>query len=514
MKNPKYFSTYMGFFLMLAIIYALSWTLQSATLMGWDVSWGLHEAKRLYAGGDYFQDFYEMTPPMFLYLYGPTLLFNRIFTLDVALRVSFFFFAGGSLWICWDLSKKIFTDKDKKIALLFLLAIANAFLLLPLVVDFGQREHMLILLILPYFLLMSLRLEKKSISFCYAAGIGLLAGIGFAIKPFFLLPYVLLELYCGLMTRRWLRSETIVIFSVFLIYALTTYWFYPSYFQIIIPLAARTYYQGIHDSFFALVSLPAFIYGIFVALFYMMIVKKIPYRQLTTCIFMGLLGFSVSYLLQHTRWYYHDLPAYSFATMLGILLWSLWAKYASFTRWPQLFLFAMTSVIILMYPIHTIVRSYVFAEQYQRTMDPLLTFLSKTAKHQSVYFFSTSMHYEFPAVDYSDSIPVSRYPLLIWVSGYQRQIQQKISATTQQRLAIDNDFFVQSLIDEIRTYKPTYIFVDTNKNKQYLTGIQYDYLQDFSHYAAFRKAWQDYRYLTTIDNVQYRFAIYQRRNHV
>ena len=71
---------------------------------------------------------------------------------------------------------------------------------------------MLLYFTMPYFLLVCYRLHGKNIPIIFSCLIGLSAGIGFAIKPFFLTAPILVEIYYLLKHRTlkaWLRPEII-----------------------------------------------------------------------------------------------------------------------------------------------------------------------------------------------------------------------------------------------------------------------------------------------------------------
>ena len=63
--------------------------------------------------------------------------------------------------------------------------------------DFGEREHLLLLLALPYLLLAAARAVGREIPASHAVAIGLLAAAGLLIKPHFVLLWLAIEGYLG-----------------------------------------------------------------------------------------------------------------------------------------------------------------------------------------------------------------------------------------------------------------------------------------------------------------------------
>ena len=220
--NKSQKGIFLGF---LFCFYFLAWMMQSQLLLKGDVSWQMHLSRSILAGGNYVKDFFEINPPLSIYLYMPAVILQKACGLSAieSARIYIFLLATLSLIICYGLAKKIFLKNDYLVSLIFLFSLFFVYLILP-ASEFGQRECLLLYLTMPYFLLISLRLTHKTISSVYAVGIGVLAGIGFAIKPFFLLTFVLVELYFLLQkTKDWksllnlLRPEIFSIISFFLL---------------------------------------------------------------------------------------------------------------------------------------------------------------------------------------------------------------------------------------------------------------------------------------------------------
>ena len=65
-----------------------------------------------------------------------------------------------------------------------------------------------------------------------------------------------------------------------------------------------------------------------------------------------------------------------------------------------------------------------------------------------------------------------------------------------------------------RINKPFLVFVDVKKNKTYLGGIRFDYVEVFSRHEKFKQAWKPYRYLISLhEDLAYDFNVYQRQTY-
>ncbi len=219
--------------------------LQSHMLLNWDVSFLMYVSDRALAGGSYFKNIAFATPTI-LHLYMLPIIVGKIFSLNSieGLQLTVFSVALFSLMLCYRLLSMLFSKKDNPLFYLFFILLTLVFFILP-GHEFGQREHFMILFTYPYFCLAALRLKNKPISFSFALFIGLFSGFGFAIKPFFLLSFALVELYIMYQKRNlfaWVRIESITIPIISLIYMLCLFIFFPEFFHTFLPQFRDLYY--------------------------------------------------------------------------------------------------------------------------------------------------------------------------------------------------------------------------------------------------------------------------------
>ena len=219
--------------------------------------------------------------------------------------------------------------------------------------SFGQREHACVLFAMPYLATAVLRLQggqgpRTSI----AVAIGLLAGIGFALKPYFLAVPALVELLL-LVRLGWrslfVRVESLVLGFTVLAYVVTAGLLIPDYLKATIELARATYWAYDTGNFsvilerFVRVVQPA-LYGALIAL-----VTRTWSRQHTVMLVAGT-GFAVSYFVQSKGFVYHAYPVLVCSVaFLGICLgqgltraWTAWRETGNSLR------FALVPVVVLL----------------------------------------------------------------------------------------------------------------------------------------------------------------------
>ena len=510
MFQQKYFTFWLSFI----GLFALSWTLQSHILLNWDVSWLLYATKKSIAGGTYAHDFFDINPPMILYLYTPPVIVAKIFDLNIIMlfRLYIYGLALISFLMTVKIASSLFRQKDELGYYTFLFSYVVVITILP-IHEFGQREHLLVILSAPYFLLAAARLQNQCVSFRYCILIGLLAGLGFSIKPYFFAAFILIEIYISLYKKSiltWFRPETITLTLVIFFYLLSIFVFHNDYITVVIPTAAKIYYQGIDFPWTSLLLNPIFLFCIFTILLYYFLYPKNSHKELSTILLLALLGFLFSYFIQRTLWYYHYLPAFSLAVLLiTVILSSLISRlFLEKNDWVFLAFFI---TVIFFYPIYFVSHGYYYyLFKYKQIFFPLIDFMHKNAKGKPVYFLSTTVIYEFPIVDYAGSFPSSRFTLQTWIPTLlkNRPNQHKMSPDDQLKIS---DFFINIISEELNTQKPQLVFIDVQKNKPYLMGVKFEYLSYFSYNQNFKRAWKAYRYLTTIENSQlFKLDVYQR----
>lgn len=502
----------------LFLIYLLAWIAQSQLLIKGDVSWQMKLAKIVLAGGTYGKDFFEINPPLSIYLYMPPLALTKYFSLMAitSVRIYFFILATFSWIFCFFLAKKIFRPQDSVVFSLFLLSISFVYLILPLS-EFGQREHFLVLLTLPYLLLVTCRLQDVNISPIPAILIGLMAGIGFALKPFFLLTFFLVELYYlysqsnfNKMIVAWMRPETLAIIFFLIAYALFIFVFYQAYLTVIVPIATRFYYQLFGEPWGVVIIEPLVFYTGAGFLLYFISYKTNHYNKLTLLLALASIGYLIVYLSQQLSWYYHLIPALSIEFILTALIFSMFIQQIKFHLLDCL-LAAILGFILFFIPFQFFIIYYRFGIMQKSDLAPVITYLQQHEKNRPVYFFSTKSAYMVSVIEQAGAIHSSRLQFLAWMQRYFRLDLPQNKSPQQIR---DENFFINMLTEDLTRNKPDIIFVD---NLSYMTrtnsSMSLDYLAILSKNSAFQTAWKHYHYVKTVEGTKdsyYKFSLYKR----
>lgn len=408
--------------------------------------------------------------------------------------------------------QKIFSQRAMPLIFLLCLSLATIFLILPLG-DLGQREHLLIILTMPYLLLVSYRLQNNSFSIIPALGIGLLAGLGFTIKPHYLVLPLSIEIYYIYCTRKffaWSRPETLTILLFSLTYALSIFVYYPDYLFINIPIAVNLYLPGTRMPLINLLLFGPAVFCYFAVFLCISRHNQNPYKSLCNILSITLIDYLVIYLLQGTTWHYHLLPAFSIAMLLIIFQCSQFELQADKNMQTYLIW-----IIIFAFPCHAFNRNYLSSVAYKDGIMPLILFMRGHTERKSVYFFSTSPSFSaFPAVDYSNTRPTARVACLAWIPWYLKQINLPIKNSYRQKLIKDRNFLINMTINDLITKKPDFVFIDISEKKAHLANKKFDHLEFFLKNIKFNSIWKHYHYLTKVEDTRYHmytFAVYQQR---
>jgi hypothetical protein len=277
------------------------------------------------AGGSYVTDFFDTSPPMILYLFIPPVLLAKYLSLDIflAFRIYIFSLVLCSTLLCRSLSNVIFSTHDRKLNAIFAFTIAFLCLLLPSH-ELGQRDYLLVTLSLPYFFTVSLYLQNSAVKPLTGIFVGILAGLGIGIKPFFIITPILVELYVMGYKKNifaCLRPESITIFAILAIYTVIALLVNPDYFQIMVPYSIRNYYSGVAVPWSKIIFSPICILSYLVIIFAMIIYRHLErYKILTAVMCIGLISFVLIYIMQRVEFYYHIVLPFIMSTLLSIFL--------------------------------------------------------------------------------------------------------------------------------------------------------------------------------------------------
>lgn len=288
-----------------------------------DISFYLYGTERILEGARLYRDIIEVNPPLIFWLnLSPVLIANALHLPDVLVyRLSVVALLLGTLALSQDSLKRITEDqKQPSRAWLNVLLVFDLFALPG--EAFGEREHLMFALILPY--LLAIGAQAGSLQPIRRAWlIGLLAGIGLSLKPYFLLLLVALEAWLWVRapkTRR-LRPEFLAAAVTIAAYGLLVYFLTPEYFEIVRPLGA------LYRRYLSMPILDTLIVGIGSGVPLIALLAYSALRQsggktaFSELLAVGATASLVVAIIQQKGWWYHFYPSDAISVvLLGVLL--------------------------------------------------------------------------------------------------------------------------------------------------------------------------------------------------
>lgn len=162
-----------------------------------DVGWLLYLSERVLEGDRLYVDLIEVNPPLIIWLGMPVILLERLLGVHHTLLFPILVGIGAGLSIaaCWRLAGYVVAPPYRAPVMA---ALAGALFVVPSG-NWGQREHLMLLLASPYVFACAARARGDRPGGSVITGIA--AGIGFAIKPHFLLLPLALEAWLWVSRR-------------------------------------------------------------------------------------------------------------------------------------------------------------------------------------------------------------------------------------------------------------------------------------------------------------------------
>jgi hypothetical protein len=189
--------------------------------------------------------------------------------------------------------------------------------------ELGQRDPLMAVFILPYALLICYRLQGQEPKTSLTLLVGMMAACGIALKPVFLVPWLLLEGYYYSQHKvfhKLIRSELLTIIGFFAGYAVILIWFYPHFLTVVAPFCWRWIHKTTNMPLAWLITGPAAVYSYFILLLFATQYRHSLNKNLTNVLAMLTLGTLFTFIFQRNFWWYHQVPLYTFDVLLSVVL--------------------------------------------------------------------------------------------------------------------------------------------------------------------------------------------------
>lgn len=322
------------------LIFIAAWKIQSSLFLNWDVGWLLQATQKLWEGGNFFEDAFSPNPPAIMFFYSPAVILSKLSTLTIvtSFQLYAFLIAGISFFLSYAIGKPLFKHDHQTLKNIFFIVLAFVYVIYPMQ-QMGQREHIFFMLSMPYLLLAANRLENNNISTALSIAAGLLAGMGFSIKPQFLLTPLFIELFLIYKKKNliyWIRIEILGILSVLITVLSASLILFPEYFFQIIPFVLKNYYKNIAAPWAVILKNMVMQYSLIPLIVYAIQFKDGSKSSLESILAIALISYLSIFFAQRNDFSYHIIPAFSCALLLSSIQLTLFLGKQKVTRFDYI----------------------------------------------------------------------------------------------------------------------------------------------------------------------------------
>lgn len=512
MKNISRLTYY--FWLIACSFFVISILLQSNIFCNTDANWLLHATNRLLHGGKYYYNFFETNPPMILYISTLPVLLATVLHLSMSsvFHGYVFLIAVFSSFICAVLIKKIYQQCPAWMWRTFILALIFIFVILP-GHAYGEREHLALMLVTPYVFLAVLRVRNLRLSIIFALLIGVLAGIGFAVKPYFVIPFGLVELYLIIKQRRLffsVRPESLMIGVVLIVYLISIFVFFPEYITRMLPLIWHLYTVTAHVPWTMLVSSIWVMFFLISIGYYFAFYDWKLRGEFRLILLLVSIGFICAYFLQHTAWFYHALPSYAFSMLLLVQLFQEMLVKPEKKNYIKKMQISLLAVIILVFAVGVPGKIFYFVLKRDRSIviTKAINFIRHNAPNDKIFAFATTIDVPYKFIDQTHAQSVSRFPSQLLLPGLIKQLAAARTVQQKNRFNRYKHEIIGMITDDLRRYQPDLVIVDTFGEQNVFHGCAFNYFEFFSQNEEFKRIISSYYYVYSIGNLLF----YTRRH--
>lgn len=296
-------------------LFLIAFLIRINTFIDMDVAWHIDGAMRFHNGGNYLTNIFDDNSPFVFWFYSPLVLLKSVTAGSYWYLIPIYILTANllGLFLFTKILKTFQLSLFAKRLLYYL--VIGILLFLPLM-NFGQREIILINFILPYFFLL---LNFKNIvnSNTFTIICSLFAAFGIMQNPFFLVVIVAIDI------TRWSYNKKFTYFQIIfylnvLIYFLLIHYFYPEYFTVILPFTIC--YESAFNSSWSYLFTGVTLLTILVLALVLISLKKLSHQS---NIIIGSLATFLSlmiYLAEQKDWYSHLYPAFCFALLTNAFI--------------------------------------------------------------------------------------------------------------------------------------------------------------------------------------------------
>ncbi|SIO67415.1 hypothetical protein SAMN05444166_8358 [Singulisphaera sp. GP187] len=485
-------------------------------LLNHDVAWLLCAADSVLGGRRLYVEVLEINPPLIVWLtFAPVLLARGLEISEIlSFRILMLGVLAGSLFLSGrTLARANLVSLSMRRYVLGIAMVA----FLPLAgYDFGQREHLMLILCFPFLLLGSARVKDRPMGVGMPCLVGLIAGVGLALKPHFLLLWIAIEVTLAWAWRGWriwFRPEAIAVMVVGLVYGIAILVFtpeYPGWLRWIAPVYAACSQASVST----LMSAPATRLSMVASLAFLAIRPRgelRAYCQLLLIANLSLLGIA---FLQNKGYSYHFYPAFATAMMLiGLLAVGARGVEDRLQRGSILMTRCVLVAIVCGAAYARIGDSLIWRGcpgESDTTLGQMIRLVRDNARSGSLYTFSPAVAASFPLVNYGEVSWKAGHACLLFLP---KLYPEGLLATQAEAMGMTGEMgrtersLFEIVVNDLLRDRPTLLLVDATEQMPAFNGRRFDYLAYYSLDPRFADFLREYERISDVDT----FRVYRRK---
>jgi len=410
---------------------------------------------------------------------------------------------GGSIWSIWLLRRSSLAAWMGASLNRLTSAVLLASVLCIWPAEFGQREHLLLALMLPYLVSLATGVVDD-LALAERILLGVACGLGLCFKPHHVITLVCVELMAAVprrSLRRIVSPEVIAAIATCLLYVGAVRLFAPAYLQDIVPLLDDTYWALGEFSLPSMMRLSWRLLAVLLAGIALWLVNR---KRLAQPFFSGVflaaaVGASAAYLVQHTGWAHQEFPALAFLA----LFWFTFALDLGVGRAAVVVTFRVPRVL---YAVALVTAVVLFVAMRTRSLHrtaPVGTLnqqLATLPAGTTVYVFSVKMN-QFTEILDHNLVWGSRFAHL-WMLPAIRANEVRVpmgghpfKALSAERVEELSTLQRTQLTQDLQRTQPTYIFVEhcTETERCESFYAPFDAVAWYTKDPQFAQLWSHYR---------------------
>lgn len=473
-----------------------------------DKMWLLFVAQRMLEGKKLYVDIVEVNPPLICWIFAlPVYLSLHMGGMEAYRYLALSGFLTLALVIYVSLRLMRFHPEfalNRKKQGAFCLLLVTVFLAFTYPLYFFDREYIFLVLAFPYLLRWLPAVRGTKIPPGLRIAVGIMAGIGFSIKPHCAVVFLCVQFLYVLKERSlaivW-SIENILIYSVASVYLSSVWLFTPEYIHTILPIEMATYgAKNLRAYGWIFALMPLMNLGIVFADFRRR--HHSPYRQDILYLLALCLGFA-AYALLNNGWGYTWAPLTSMASILtGFMLWHysyLKKQYPGQGLSCLQFLFGMracliaflATAVISLAAVHYTLAAHCWENFSCKEHKAFLEEVSAVNEEKKFASFGTI------SIDFDMWPYLSRGTGAAWVTRFNNVwMLPEFFASGPDFLEKNRwilDYVGSAYADDLRHNKPEIMFVGDTQ-EYYSVHKPVDLVRYLSAVTSFQEEWRHYRY--------------------